>query len=423
MISRPLRFCMITTFYPPYHFGGDGVFVHRLANELAKLGHTVHVIHCLDAYQLLSRQQPSHNYPNHPNVKLHSLHSRFGRMSPLATQQTGRPLFKARQIQQILAQGFDVIHYHNISLVGGPEILTYGQAVKLYTMHEYWLSCPTHVLFRFNREFCRKRSCLACSVVYQRPPQLWRYTSLLAASMRQVDAFLAPSRFSKQIHEAMDLDVNIVHLPLFVSDDDGPGSLENQTSYEDKRPYFLFVGRLEKLKGVQTLIPLFRGYDKADLLIAGTGSNEAQLRALAAGCGNIHLVGFRSGKQLKSLYRGAVATIIPSLCAESFCLVAVESLQQGTPTIVRNLGGLPEIVAESEAGFIYETDGELRTAMDRLLHNSDLRRQMGERGMQAFRRNWTIAVHLERYFKLIEQIAETAPILSPKISSQKTAPH
>ena len=41
---RPLRFCMITTFYPPYAFGGDGLFVYRLANLLARRGHEVHVI-------------------------------------------------------------------------------------------------------------------------------------------------------------------------------------------------------------------------------------------------------------------------------------------------------------------------------------------------------------------------------------------
>ena len=34
--NRPLRFCLVTTFYPPFHFGGDGVFVYRLAQALAE---------------------------------------------------------------------------------------------------------------------------------------------------------------------------------------------------------------------------------------------------------------------------------------------------------------------------------------------------------------------------------------------------
>jgi hypothetical protein len=44
MRDRPLRFCMITIFYPPYNFGGDGVFVHRLSNELARRGHHVRAV-------------------------------------------------------------------------------------------------------------------------------------------------------------------------------------------------------------------------------------------------------------------------------------------------------------------------------------------------------------------------------------------
>ena len=45
MMESPRRFCMLTTFYPPYNFGGDGIFVHHLANALAQREHHVEVIH------------------------------------------------------------------------------------------------------------------------------------------------------------------------------------------------------------------------------------------------------------------------------------------------------------------------------------------------------------------------------------------
>ncbi len=54
--DRPLRICMVTTFYPPYNFGGDGIVVERLAAELADRGHHVEVIHCVDAFLDSSRQ-------------------------------------------------------------------------------------------------------------------------------------------------------------------------------------------------------------------------------------------------------------------------------------------------------------------------------------------------------------------------------
>ena len=48
-----MRFCMVTTFFPPYHFGGDAVFVANLANLLAGAGHHVEVVHCVDSFRLL----------------------------------------------------------------------------------------------------------------------------------------------------------------------------------------------------------------------------------------------------------------------------------------------------------------------------------------------------------------------------------
>ena len=40
-----MKFCMVTTFYPPYNFGGDGLFVQQLARDLSLAGHQVEVVH------------------------------------------------------------------------------------------------------------------------------------------------------------------------------------------------------------------------------------------------------------------------------------------------------------------------------------------------------------------------------------------
>ena len=47
-----MRFCMVTTFYPPYNFGGCGTYVRGLSRALVAQGHDVEVMHCLDAYRL-----------------------------------------------------------------------------------------------------------------------------------------------------------------------------------------------------------------------------------------------------------------------------------------------------------------------------------------------------------------------------------
>ena len=50
----PLRFCLLTTFYPPFNFGGDGIDVQRTARALVRRGHHVTVVHDVDAYQWLA---------------------------------------------------------------------------------------------------------------------------------------------------------------------------------------------------------------------------------------------------------------------------------------------------------------------------------------------------------------------------------
>ena len=404
-MNRPLRFCMITTFYPPYNFGGDGLFVHRLSNELAIRGHSVEVIHCIDSYRLLARKKPETTYDDHPNVIVHGMKSPFGLLSPLATQQTGFPFFKSDCIKHILEKGFDVIHYHNISLVGGLKILEFGNGIKLYTMHEYWLVCPTHVMFRFNREACFHPKCYICVLAYKRPPQLWRYFGLFNDALKHVDAFIAPSRSCKQIHHRMGMDLPITHLPNFVvSTNSGLAESEQSKGQLPDGPFFLFVGRLEKLKGLQTLIPVFRRYLKAQLLIVGTGSYEPLLRRMAGNSDNIQFLGHLSEKELHTIYRQATALLVPSLCFEIFPLVILEAFREETPVVVRNLGGMPESIKESGGGFIYDTEDELVAAMDRLLADPPFRNDLGRRGYQTYIQNWTEEAHLKRYFDLINDI-------------------
>jgi len=171
-----------------------------------------------------------------------------------------------------------------------------------------------------------------------------------------------------------------------------------------KDPFFLFVGRLKKLKGLQTLLPIFRRYPKAQLWIAGTGDDESWLRQRARGIPNIRFLGYLPSQKLQPLYRNATAVIVPSICFEASPLVIFEALREQTPVIVRNLGGLPEMVEQSKGGFIYNTEEELVAAMDRLLSDPSYRQELGRQGYEAYLRNWTAEVHLKQYFELIHKI-------------------
>lgn len=406
-MARPLKICMITTFYPPYNFGGDGIFIYRLTNELAARGHSVDVIHCRDSYLLLEPRGPKGDFPNHANVTVHGLKSPWGRLSPLLTQQTGYPLLKKRKIDAILKEkGFDVIHYHNISLVGGPGLLEPRPEITLYTTHEHWLVCPMHVLWKYNREACTKRNCLSCCILGRRPPQLWRYTGLIRRKARNVDCFISPSRFTLKKHREMGLDAPFIHMPYFIpSSEEGSFTGGDKAPGAARRPYFLFVGRLEKIKGLQHVIPLFRDYRHADLLIAGDGEYADVLKGLAGGIDSVRFLGRVDHEGLRRLYHGAIALVVPSICYEVFGIIILEAFSMKTPVIVNNVGAPPDVIEESGGGFIYNNADELIEAMDRLRCDTALRDELALKGYNAYRRYWTEDNCMRIYFNLIAQLA------------------
>ena len=400
-MARRLRLCLVTTFYPPYHFGGDGVFVQRLASALAEAGHAVDVVHSIDAYRLHGPREPAVAFADVPGVVRHPIESARPFWTSLAAHQLGRPAAYARQLRALLdGDRYDVIHFHNVSLMGGPGVLKLGRGVKLYTAHEYWLICPTHVLFAFDREACTERRCLACTLSYHRPPQLWRMTGQLGAALEEVDALLMPSAFALSQHREQGIERPMHLLPHFV-----PAPEENLApvpTASAQRPYFLYVGRLEKLKGVDDLVDLFASYAAADLLIVGDGSSAEQLRRKAAPLPHVRFLGPLHPAELGKLYRGAIALIAPSRCYETFGLTAVEALAHGTPVIVRRIGALTEIVDQSGAGFAFATAAECRQAMERLRTDRALRDELGTRGMRAVGERWSRQAHLDRYLGIVE---------------------
>jgi glycosyltransferase involved in cell wall biosynthesis len=397
---------MFTTFYPPHHFGGDGVFVYRLSHALADRGHEVDVFHNVDAHRLLSDGKPVAGYSEHPRVRRVPLRSPLGVADLLAVQQLGRPLFHARALRQALEPGrYQVLHFHNVSLLGAPELLSRAagsDAVSLLTLHDHWWVCPMHVLWRFGREACTEQTCMRGQLNGRRPPQLWRYTSARDRAVASIDAVLAPSMFTLAKHRELGLQVEARLLPHFVPE---PAPAATASS-PHPRPYFLFAGRLERLKGAHTLIEAFRTFREADLLLAGDGNDRGPLEELARGLDHVHFLGRLGPAELDRYYRHARAALVPSLCFEVFGLTAVEAMAAGTPAVVRDLGALPELVRDSGAGFIYRDETELAALLPRLTRDDALRAQLSARALAAYRASWTLEQHLGRYFGIIEQLSQ-----------------
>jgi hypothetical protein len=103
--------------------------------------------------------------------------------------------------------------------------------------------------------------------------------------------------------------------------------------------------------------------------------------------------------------REALALIVPSVCFETFGIILIEAFRQGTPVVARRLGPFPEIVDAAGGGELFETEQELVEALRRSLAGGTRRRQLGERGRNAFHRHWCERVVVPQYLDIVARAA------------------
>jgi glycosyltransferase involved in cell wall biosynthesis len=172
---------------------------------------------------------------------------------------------------------------------------------------------------------------------------------------------------------------------------------------DDRREGILFVGRITPHKGIDRLIQaLPRG---SRLTIAGsTGHDQdgperdypALLRALAASApAHVDFAGPVSEAELPRLMRRHAILATPSVeetcygrhvaISELLGLSAIEAMASGTPVVCSDVGGLPEVVAHEQTGYLVPPGdvGALHDRLSTLLRDRPRREAMGRAGREA----------------------------------------
>jgi glycosyltransferase involved in cell wall biosynthesis len=400
---------MLTDLYPPFHSGGAGIYVYDLSQALAERGHRVDVIHSLDCFNAKVGEVRNGVWTNHPNVRVHAVQSRAGRLAAGLSLVTGHPTAKRRWLLDTLERPYDVIHYHAMHHLGGPALFRLGWGIKIATLHTYWLICPTSFLLRNRREPCVRRTCLTCTMLfYHRPPQLWRYWPSLGRAVRYLDALIAPSEYVRRRHAEALPGLPIECLPFWAlapdADPDAAPPSEVQPFLAQDKKYFLYVGRLAEVKGVQVLIRAFRGQRDRHLVIVGDGPYRERLSTLASGDPYIHFLGPRSRQELSPIYHHAAAVVIPTLSHEVFGLVALEAMAHGVPLIVNDVGALPELAVANEAGLVYCGEDELRRILRQFDEHGEAARFYAVNGRRAAATRYTKARHMDHYLETVHSL-------------------
>lgn len=190
------------------------------------------------------------------------------------------------------------------------------------------------------------------------------YQWIRARLSRSVSAGTAPSRYTLQMLTDRGFFADALKRVV----PNSHGLTETQLARERERAIvgyskmgrsvrFLYLGRLENIKGVDWLCAAFRdcvsNCPNAHLSIAGWGTLESDLRCKYASHPQIAFRGPVAGAEKTQLLRESDMLIVPSLWPEVFGIVIVEAYAHGKPVIAAASGGIPELVGE-ETGLLVQ---------------------------------------------------------------------
>lgn len=315
----------------------------------------------------------------------------------------------------------DLVHIHGFIHETSTSILPALKAAGLpvvQTLHDYKIACPNTTFVSNDRicEACKggryfnmtrfrcKRGSLSASLLATAEMYFHEIFRLYEPN---IDLFISPSQFLAEKMAEHGVRKPIIPIPNFINPD-------SFTAVYEPENYFVFAGRLVRVKGILTLLEAMRHIrSDAVLNIAGAGELEPELRqfVLTHNLTNVRFLGHLSTDELARLVRNALFTVAPSEWYENYSMTIIESLACGTPVIGAKIGGIPEQVRDDWNGHLFEPGNalELASKMQNLLDHRDLAIEMGRRGRSQVEALNGPETHYDQTMQVYERLLRESP--------------
>jgi len=394
-----MRILLISDFFPPT-FGGLERHVEGLTRWYVRSGHEVMVF-------TTGKTDP---------VKIAGATvvrgKSFASFAPFLFENSDRifvpplpdPLLTNQLLTQIHQFTPDIIHSHGW-ITFTTIRATKNLAIPLVaTLHDFGLVCPKRS-FHTGKSVCEVGSgphCIPCARSTYGIPKATVLTSAIVASRGLLDrtnCMIAVSEFVRDLH------VNpggvayerIKVIPNFLWDE---GESNPETMVLPDR-FILYVGRLDRHKGVDLLIEAHTRSNLPPLVLVGPAGGDVDLPE------DISVLNDLTHPQVMECWRRCEFGVIPSRWPEPCPTVAFEAMSQGKALVAYPVGGIPEIVVHEETGYhVNSADlvGGLREAMAALADDEAWCSRLGKAGAQRLKQRFTGKVIIPQILDLYEQV-------------------
>ncbi|MBI4319396.1 MAG: glycosyltransferase family 4 protein [Chloroflexi bacterium] len=366
-----MKIGLVSAYDYPYP-GGVSEHIHHLEEEFTRLGNEVKII----APSSSDREELAKENVFKVGSVVRIPHNGSVARITLSLRLSGR-------VKQILRQEqFDVVHLHEPLLPALPlTVLRHSHALNVGTFHANLNRSLAYfygkaILKRFFNKLHGKIAVSQAAVDF-------------TGKYFKSDYAIIPNGIDlRQFHEG----------------------IEPFEQLRDDRLNILFVGRLDKRKGLQYLLRAFRGIryvvPETRLIVVGAYNDEDKERyesiAEKAGLTDVMFTGFVPSNELARYYSSCDVFCAPSTGGESFGIVLLEAMAMGKPIVASDIQGYRGLVQPGEEGLLVPPKDEeaLAAALTRLLTDGELRRKMGDKGRRkAADYSWAkVARHVLTYY-------------------------
>ena len=396
--GRRLRAIYISKEYPPFDFGGVARVMHDAAVGMAHDGHEVHIITGSSANSRVDFEEDTWVHRVHcPDLCLQEL-----RDIPLSYDLYQQAIVY-RTYRRIADAG-------KVDCVGHSLWLAEGMICELDNRSPVFLFVQTATKpIMFTDPAFQTPHMKQLSALEDAQAQLSRYVHASTQAMLR--------RLEKDYGKKPEVSALV---PLGVID--RAHLYHRKRAPKDNEVRLLFVGRMEKRKGVDVLlkavVPILRRHPEFHVYLVGKDSVQAEMGRTYHEAymdmhanepdlfNRTHFVGMVSEIELYQHYADCDMFVLPSRY-ESFGLVLIEAMMFGKPCIACRVGGMLEVVAEGDSGLLAEPNDahSLERAIEVLVSDHDLRARMGGRGRDTFVERFT---HLKMASSIAKAFASAA---------------
>ena len=374
-----MRIALVSDWYYP-KIGGVASHMHHLALKLKEGGHDVAIV-------TNNRKTGKEKELGEKGIDIIKIP---GVVSPIIEVNVSYSLKSTKELNGFL-KAFDVIHSHHAFTPLALKAAKAGRNMNKATL------LTTH------------------SISFAHESKLWEALGLtfpvFSKYLRYLHKIIAVSKAARAFIEHF-TDTPVEVIPNGVDDklftpNWNKEELKAQFGIEGK--VVLYVSRMSYRKGPHVLLNAFSKIEDATLIMVGSGEILPFLKAQAKFLGiedRVKFMGYVESATLPRIFGMADVFVLPSITAEAFGIVILEAMASGLPVVATNVGGIPEIIRESESGLLVSPGNELelRNAIEKLLLDDDLREWLGNNGRKAVEEKYSWDKVVGRIEKTYEEV-------------------